>query len=71
MTEEKIVELSKIEQLKVYISEAKGELKKIIWTEKKAAMNITWAVIAISIIVAVVLGVIDLIYTSIIKFIVS
>ncbi len=65
-----IPDLNVIEKLKnfpQFYKEAKEELKKVVWPEKKVVVNATWVVIAIVLIVASVLGVVDLIYTNIIK----
>jgi preprotein translocase subunit SecE len=69
MAKEKSVEISKISQLKLYLEESKEELKKVVWPEKKVVVNATWAVLAIVLIVAIVLGVVDLIFTKLIKVI--
>ena len=65
------VKVSKIEQLKTFFKEAKEELGRVVWPEKKVVINATWVVLAITIIVAGVLGVVDLIYSNIIKLIFS
>ena len=64
---QKVEELNKIESLKIFFKESKEELKKVIWPEKKVVINATWVVLGITIIVAVVLGVVDLIYSNILK----
>ena len=66
---QKVEELNKIELLKLFFKESKEELKKVIWPEKKVVINATWVVLTITIIVAVVLGVIDLVYTNLLKII--
>ena len=57
----------KIKNFPQFYKESKEELKKVVWPEKKVVMNATWVVILIVIIVASVLGVVDLIYTNLIK----
>ena len=69
MAKEKSVEISKISQFKLYLEESREELKKVVWPEKKVVVNATWAVLAIVLIVAIVLGVVDLIFTKLIKVI--
>jgi len=64
-------EISKIEQLKTFFIEAKEELKKVVWPDKKTVINATWVVLAITIIIAGVLGIIDIIFSNLIKFIFS
>jgi len=73
MAQQKIEEtkVNKLEQFKLFLKESKEELGRVVWPEKKVVVNATWVVLAITIIVAGVLGVIDLIYTNIIKLIFS
>ncbi len=59
--------LEKIKNFPQFYKEAKEELKKVVWPEKKMVMNATWVVLAIVLIVASVLGIVDLIYSNIIK----
>ncbi len=73
MAQQKVEEakVNKIEQLKIFLKEAREELNKVVWPEKKVVINATWVVLAITIIVAGVLGIVDLIYSNIIKLIFS
>ena len=57
----------KLKNFPEFYKEAKEELKKVVWPEKKVVINATWVVILIVIIVSSVLGIVDLIYTNIIK----
>ncbi len=57
----------KIKNFPEFYKEAKEELKKVVWPEKKVVINATWVVILIVVIVSSILGIIDLIYTNIIK----
>ena len=66
---QKVEQVNKIELLKIFFKESKEELKKVIWPEKKVVINATWVVLGITVIVAVVLGVVDLLYTNILKII--
>ena len=61
--------IEKIKNFPQFYKESKEELKKVVWPEKKVVINATWVVILIVIIVASVLGVVDLIYTNLIKVI--
>ena len=65
----KAEEINKIELLKTFFKESKEELKKVVWPEKKVVINATWVVLGITIIVAIVLGVVDLMYTNLLKLI--
>jgi preprotein translocase subunit SecE len=71
MGKEKSENINKFAQLKLYLEDSKEELKKVVWPEKKVVVNATWVVIGITVVVAAVLGIIDLLYTNLIKFIVS
>ena len=69
-TKAEIPELNIFEKIKSFpefYREAKEELKKVVWPEKKVVINATWAVILIIIVVSSILGIVDLIYTNIIK----
>ncbi len=71
MSKEKVETVSKISQLKLFFEDSKEELKKVVWPEKKIVVNATWVVIGITVVVAAVLGIIDLLYTNLIKLLVS
>jgi len=47
-----------------YIKETKGEMKHVAWPTKKQAITFTVIVIAISALVAILLGVFDFIFSS-------
>ncbi len=53
-----------------FVREAKEELKKVNWPTKKQTTNYTIAVIVISIAVAIFLGILDYIFSGLIKMIV-
>ena len=57
----------KIKNFPQFYKESKEELKKVVWPEKKVVINATWVVLAIVIIVSSILGIVDLIYSNIIK----
>jgi len=71
MGKDKAENLNKIAALKVFFDDSKEELKKVVWPEKKVVVNATWVVIGITVVVAAVLGIIDLLYTNLIKLLVS
>lgn len=50
-----------------YFTEVKTEMKKVIWPTKKTTINHTILVIAISVAVAVFLGMLDFIFSSAIQ----
>jgi preprotein translocase subunit SecE len=51
-----------------FIKEAKNELQKVIWPTRRETINITLGVIAISLIVAAVMGAADFGLTKLIEF---
>lgn len=71
MGKNKVENVNKIAALKLFFDESKDELKKVVWPEKKVVVNATWVVIGITVVVAAVLGIIDLLYTNLIKLLVS
>lgn len=52
-------------QLKPYFREARSELKKITWPTRKQVWYSTLVVIAVTFIVAVYLGLVDLLLTAV------
>ena len=54
-----------------WFQETRGELRKVVWPSREEALRLTYVVIAISIVMGGVLGLIDLIlstlYTSLIQ----
>lgn len=50
-----------------YFKEVKGETKKVIWPTWKQTVNNTMIVIACIIVVAVFLGIVDIIFGSVIR----
>ena len=71
MAKDKAENINKIAALKSFFEDSKEELKKVVWPEKKVVVNATWVVIGITVVVAAVLGIIDLLYTNLIKLLVS
>ncbi len=52
-----------------FISQAKSELKKVTWPTRKQTLASTGVVIVIVVIIALYLGIIDLILSKLVKFI--
>lgn len=52
-----------------YLKETKDELKHVNWPSRRAAVNFTILVIAISIVVAYYLGAFDFVFTRLLKLI--
>lgn len=51
--------MKKIKKAVRYFIESKNELLKVVWPDKKTTLNMTIAVIVISVIVALFLGAVD------------
>jgi preprotein translocase subunit SecE len=49
-----------IGKTKQFFSEAKQELKKVTWPSKQQTMNSTWVVIAVTALLAVFMGIVDM-----------
>jgi len=54
-----------------YIKETKGELKHVSWPTRKQAVAFTIIVVAISIFVALYLGLFDFIFSELLKLIIT
>jgi len=52
-----MISISKSRQ---FFSEAKQELKKVTWPSKQHTMNSTWVVIAVTALLAVFMGIVDM-----------
>ncbi len=61
--------MEKLDRAKQFLSEAKGELKKVTWPSKQQAFSATWVVIVMVIMSAVFLGLVDFVLSSLVKYI--
>lgn len=50
-----------------FVKEAYEELRKVSWPSKKQTINYTFVVIGVSVVVAVFLGVLDMIFSSLVE----
>lgn len=62
--------VKKKDKLSTYFRGVKSELRKVIWPNKKELLNYTGVVIFISILVAMIVYVLDLILGGILSFII-
>ncbi len=62
-------EKSVFEKIKVFLEEAKGELKKVTYPSQKDVLATCGSVIFVVIIISVFLGVVDIVLAKIISFI--
>lgn len=51
----------------MFVKEAYAELKKVTWPSKKQTINYTLAVVGGSVVVAIFLGTLDMLFSSIIE----
>jgi preprotein translocase subunit SecE len=54
--------------LKSYFTESYSELKKVNWPTRQETLRLTGAVVAVSVVVAVLLGVLDIAFTEGLKY---
>jgi len=57
-------------KMSIYFKGVKAEMKKVIWPNKKELINYTGVVIIISILIALIVWVLDLVITSGLSFII-
>ena len=61
----------KIEDLRVFFDQAKVELKKVVWPDKQETISTSSAVLLLVVVLALFLGVVDLVLTKIIAAVLS
>lgn len=61
----------KITQLKEFFEESKVEIKKVTWPSRKETITTSIAVVVLTIVMSIYLGVVDLALAKVIKFILS
>ena len=61
--------MSKIEKGKQFFLESRQELRKVTWPTKQQTMTSTWVVVAVTAILAIFLGLVDLGFSKIIGLI--
>jgi preprotein translocase subunit SecE len=54
-----------------YLRDTRGELRKVSWPTRKQATNLTLIVLAVTVAMAIFLGAVDLLFATLISFIVS
>ena len=58
-----------IDKVKQFIADARQELRKVTWPTKQQTMTSTWVVLAVTVVISVFLGLVDLAFSKIIGFI--
>lgn len=61
--------MEKIDKAKEYFGEAKQELKKVTWPTKQQTVTSTWVVFAVTFVLAIFLGLVDLVLSKLIGLI--
>lgn len=59
----------KIDKAKQFFSEARQELKKVTWPTRQQTTTSTWIVIAVTVVLSIFLGLVDLVFSKIIGYI--
>ncbi|MBI5902923.1 MAG: preprotein translocase subunit SecE [Deltaproteobacteria bacterium] len=61
--------MEQIDKAKQFLNEAKQELKKVTWPTKQQTMTSTWVVLAVTFVLAIFLGLVDLVFSKVIGLI--
>ncbi|OGP14584.1 MAG: preprotein translocase subunit SecE [Deltaproteobacteria bacterium GWA2_55_10] len=61
--------MEKIDKAKVFYNEARQELKKVTWPTKQQSMTSTWVVLAVTFVLAIFLGLADLVFSKLVGLI--
>jgi len=63
--------MQKIDDLRVFFEQAKVELKKVVWPDKQETISTSSAVLLLVVVMALFLGIVDLVLTKIIAAVLS
>ncbi|MBI5237861.1 MAG: preprotein translocase subunit SecE [Deltaproteobacteria bacterium] len=58
-----------MEKAKQFIQESRQELKKVTWPTKQQTVTSTWVVIAVTVVLSLFLGLVDLVLSRIVTYI--
>ncbi len=61
--------MEKLDRAKEFFGEAKQELKKVTWPTKQQTTTSTWVVLAVTFVLAIFLGLVDLVFSKLIGLI--
>jgi len=61
--------MGKIDEAKQFFAEARQELKKVTWPTKQQTMNATWVVLAVTTLLAIFMGLVDMGFSRLIGLI--
>ncbi|KAB1442314.1 preprotein translocase subunit SecE [Pseudodesulfovibrio senegalensis] len=63
--------MGKIHELKTFFEESKVEIKKVVWPSRKETVTTCVAVVVVTLVIALYLGVVDLGLSKLVAFILS
>lgn len=58
--------MGKIGKAKDFFNESRQELRKVTWPNKQQTVNSTWVVLAVTVVLAIFLGLVDLVLSKVI-----
>ena len=61
--------MEKIDKAKQFLHEAKQELRKVTWPTKQQTVSSTWVVLGVTFVLAIFLGLVDLVFSKLISLI--
>ncbi len=63
--------MEKIDKAKQFYTEARQELRKVVWPTKQQTITSTWVVLAVTVVLAIFLGLADLVISKLIGLILN
>lgn len=63
--------MEKIDRAKEFFAESRQELKKVTWPTKQQTTTSTWVVLAVTFVLALFLGLVDLIFSKLVGLILN
>lgn len=63
--------MEQIDRAKQFFTEARQELKKVTWPSRQQTITSTWVVLAVTFVLAIFLGLVDLILSKLITYILN
>ncbi len=64
-------QVEKINKTVQFVSEARQELKKVVWPTRQQAISSTWVVIVMVFLISIFLGLIDFALSRIVRYVLS
>lgn len=61
--------MEKLDKAKQFFSDSRQELRKVTWPSKDQTVNSTWVVLAVTVVLAVFLGLVDLVLSKLVGYI--